>query len=189
MEENKQAPEHKPSPPSAQKELFQSGEKGFAVFWLLFGLYFFYQSILLYRDHPGLSSSGAIPLFVTGVIVVCALAILVIDRRQPTHASLLPPAGKARATLRYMFPADVSFMLAAIFCYCLALYFRLGFYPATALFLWVSMTFFMRGKYREGGQFQGRVFASIALRNVLWTALSLAFVLVVFTFLFRVVLP
>lgn len=57
--------------PSPEEKPFRSGEKGFAVFWLLFGGYFFYQSMKLYQKYPGLDSCAAVPLFVTGVIVVC----------------------------------------------------------------------------------------------------------------------
>ena len=35
--------------PSPEEKPFRSGEKGFAVFWLLFGGYFFYQSMKLYQ--------------------------------------------------------------------------------------------------------------------------------------------
>ena len=66
--------------PQQAEAPFKSGEKGFAVFWLLFGGFFFAQSLQLYQKHPGLDSCAALPLFVTGVIVLCSIINLIGDR-------------------------------------------------------------------------------------------------------------
>ena len=127
--------------PSPEEKPFRSGEKGFAVFWLLFGGYFFYQSMKLYQKYPGLDSCAAVPLFVTGVIVVCALIILLIDRKKPSESS-----GKA-------------------------------------------MTWFMRKNYLAAGRIDQKVLVRTAGKNLIWTALAIIFILIVFTYLFKVVLP
>ena len=93
--------------PSPEEKPFRSGEKGFAVFWLLFGGYFFYQSMKLYQKYPGLDSCAAVPLFVTGVSVVCALIILLIDRKKPSESSGKAAGEVFKATLHTMFPLDV----------------------------------------------------------------------------------
>ena len=58
--------------------------------------------------------------------------------------------------------------------YCIALNLKVGFYIATPVFLWVSMCYLMRKDY---------------VKNILWTALCMAFILVVFRFIFSVMLP
>lgn len=52
--------------PSPEEKPFRSGEKGFAVFWLLFGSFFFYQSMKLYQEHPGLDSCCGSSAFCNG---------------------------------------------------------------------------------------------------------------------------
>ena len=95
-----------------------------------------------------------------------------------------------RQTLLVMFPTDVVSMMVLLLLYCLALNAKLGFYPTTVVFLWVSMSWYMRkGFYSRQNGFDKKAFLKIAAKNLLWTAISILFILVVFTFLFNVVLP
>lgn len=171
------------------KKPFLSGEKGFAVFWLIFGLFFFYQSVLLYQKKPGLDSCAAIPLFVTGVVVVCSLIILFIDRKAPSQSSGKPLGVVVKNTLQTMFPLDVLVTMILILLYCIALYIELGFYPSTAVFLWIAMNWFMRKDFIDDKKIDGKRFVKVALKNVMWTAVCLLFILLVFSYLFKVVLP
>lgn len=176
--------------PQQAEAPFKSGEKGFAVFWLLFGGFFFTQSLQLYQKHPGLDSCAALPLFVTGVIVLCSIINLIGDRAKPSDSQGRSPSQVVRQTLQVMFPADVVSMMALLLLYCLALNAKLGFYPTTVVFLWVSMSWYMRkGFYSRQNGFDKKAFLKIAAKNLLWTAISILFILVVFTFLFNVVLP
>lgn len=168
---------------------FLSGEKGFAVFWLLFGLFFFWQSVLLYQEHPGIDSCASIPLFVSGAIVVCALIILFIDRNAPSKSHGKPVKEVIQDSLITMFPLDIVVALVMMLIYCIALNMGLGFYPSTFCFLWILMTWFMRNQYIRNRQFDGKIFGKIAIKNILWTAICLIFILLVFTYLFSVVLP
>ena len=79
-----------------------------------------------------------------------------------------------RQTLGFVFQRDVLVELILILAYCFALNFGLGFYIATPLFLWISMCYLLRRDY---------------VKNLLWTALCMAFIIVVFRFIFSVVLP
>jgi len=161
MEEKKQAP-------------FVPGEKGFAVFLLLFGAFFLWQSVLLYGEHPGADSAGAVPLFVSALIVILAIAIIATDRKAPSVNKGQTVGVIIKNTLGYMFQKDVLVEMGLILAYCVALNFGLGFYIATPVFLWVSMCYLMRKDY---------------VKNLLWTALCMAFIVVVFRFIFSVVLP
>ena len=52
------------------------------------------------------------------------------------------------------------------------------------------MSWYMRkGFYSRQNGFDKKAFLKIAAKNLLWTAISILFILVVFTFLFNVVLP
>ena len=75
---------------------------------------------------------------------------------------------------RYAVPKDVVVMLVAVLAYCVALLMGLSFYIATSLFLYGTMCYLTRKNY---------------LKNVLWTALVMAFIVVVFRMLFSVVFP
>lgn len=65
-------------------------------------------------------------------------------------------------------------MLLAILAYCALLLAGVSFYIATPLFLYGSMCFLTRRNY---------------LKNILWTAVVMAFIVVVFRLLFGVIFP
>jgi len=153
---------------------FKPGEKGFAVFLLLFGGYFFQASVKLYLENPKPSSYGAVPLFVSSLIVLFSLAILINDRKKTSETKGLPAGKKILTTLAYIFPKDILIMMGLILAYCTALYQGVGFIVSTSLFLWVGICYLLRKNY---------------VKNVLWTACCMAFILVVFRYLFSVVLP
>ena len=159
--------------PDAQKP-YKPGEKGFAAFLLVIGLFFTWQSWLLYRSSPGAASYGAVPLFCSCVIDLMAILILITDRKKNSENSGLPLGQRLKNTLRYLFSRDILVMLALVLAYCVALYFGAGFMLATPIFLWVGMSYLSRGNY---------------LKNILWTALCMAFIYLVFRVLFSVVLP
>ena len=161
MEEKKEAP-------------FQPGEKGFAVFLLIVGAYFFYESMKLYQASPGASSYGAVPLFVSALIIIFSIAIIISDWKKDSVNHGLTKGEAIKQTLQDMFPMDVLVIMAFILLYCAGLYLDLGFVVVTPVFLWGSMTYLMR----KG-----------LIKNLLWTALCMAFILLVFSLLFSVVLP
>lgn len=170
MAENDVKPEQK----IEKEEQFKPGEKGFAVFLLLFGLYFFYGSINLYKNDPKPSSYGAVPLFVSAVIVIFSLAVIISDRNKRTETQGMSNGKKIGATLAYIFPQDVLVIIILMILYCIGLFVNTGFFIATPIFLWVGMCYLMRKNY---------------LKNMIWTGLSMAFILLVFTYIFKVVLP
>ena len=179
----------KTEPEAASQVPFQAGEKGFAVFWLIFGLFFLWQSIELYGKHPGLDSCAAVPLFCSGVIVVCSLIIMITDRKFKTPNTGKGVGVQVKQTLGNMFPIDIAVMIALILLYCIALYIKLGFYVATPVFLWIGMVWFMRSKFLVEGKIDKSAFVRIAVKNLIWTGICILFILVMFTYLFSVVLP
>ena len=159
--------------PDAQKP-YKPGEKGFAVFLLVIGLFFTWQSWKLYSSAPGASSYGAVPLFCSCVIDFMAILILITDRKKSSENSGVPFGQILKNTLRHLFSLDILIMLGLVLAYCIALYAGAGFMIATPIFLWVGMSYLSRGKF---------------LKNILWTALCMAFIYLIFRVLFSVVLP
>lgn len=160
--------------PAKQAVEFQPGEKGFSVFLFFFGTFFAYQSYLMYLKSPGPSSYAAVPLFVSLLIMIFSGLIFVFDFKMKSVNSSSNLTQKIIKSFTYMFPKDVLVMMFLIIFYCVALLFNIGFYIVTPVFLWLSMCYLMRKHF---------------VKNILWTALSLLFIFVVFSFAFKVVLP
>lgn len=153
---------------------FHPGEKGFSVFLFFIGVFFAYQSYLMYLKSPGASSYAAVPLFVSILIMIFSGLIFVFDFKMKSENSNAALSQKIIRSFSYMFPKDVLVMMILILLYCVALLFRLGFYSITPVFLWMSMCYLMQRHYAK---------------NVIWTGLSLLFIFAVFSFAFKVVLP
>lgn len=151
------------------------GEKGFMILLLLLAGFFFHRSILLYRANPGAASCAALPLGASGLLLALVLwnILLGIGRKTPL-SGLSSLAKAARGALGYIFRKDVLVMLGIVLLYSIALLAKLGFYVATPLFLWGSMCFLLRRDY---------------LKNLIWTAICMLFIFLVFSLLFSVVLP
>lgn len=153
----------------------QKGEKGFTVVLLLISCFFLFQSILLYRKNPGPSSCAALPLGASGLLTALVLWNIILDIKKKTPLSSIASfVERARGAMAYGFPKNVVVMVGIIVLYSLALLLGLGFYIATPLFLWGSMCYLLRKDY---------------LKNLIWMAICMLFIFVVFTLAFSVVLP
>lgn len=157
-----------------QQSTYKPGEKGFAVFMLLVGLFFTWQSVLIYARKPGASSCGAVPLFCSVIIDLLAVLILITEWKKGTVSAGEHASGMVRAALRYLAPLDIVVVCIFVAVYCVALYLGLGFMIVTPVFLWGTMTFLSRGNY---------------IKNILWTVLCMVFIYLVFRMLFSVILP
>lgn len=157
-----------------EENTHQPGEKGFSVVLLVIGLFFTWQSWLLYREEPTASSYGAVPLFCSLLIVLFSIGILITDRHKKSINSGLKGKEVIRNSVKHLFNKDILVMLVLVLLYCIALYVGAGFMFATPVFLWLTMTYLSRGNY---------------LKNLLWTALCMIFIYLVFKVLFSVVLP
>lgn len=175
LSDNNDSYENKFSTKTTEKVVkYHPGEKGFAIFLFLFGLFFTYQSFLMYIAKPGASSHAAVPLFVSILIVIFSTLIFIFDFKKDSTNDGIPFSKKIEKTLYYMLPKDVLVIIVLILLYCIALMFNFGFYLITPLFLWAAMSYLMNKNY---------------VKNILWTALNLLFIYIVFSFVFNVVLP
>jgi hypothetical protein len=108
------------------------------------------------------------------MITVFALAILLTNLKKHTPLHGLALGQKLKTAFRTILPGDVLVIVGLGVAYCLALYLDAGFMIATPIFLWCTMSFLSRGKF---------------VKNLLWTALCMLFIYLVFRVLFSVVLP
>lgn len=164
-----QTEEHKPA--------LAAGEKVFAVVLLLTGLAAFGLALELWSrmNEPKIASAAAMPLFVSGLWVIMALLTVIENFKLDTPLTGMSSLKeKLLAGLRYALPLDVVIMLAGILVYCVLLMIGISFYIATPLFLYGSMCYLMRKDY---------------VKNILWTAIVMAFIVLVFRMLFSVIFP
>lgn len=158
----------------------EAGEKVFSIILLLVGAVALKLSIDLWfsislRRGPRIASAAAVPVFVSALWVILALITVLENFRLTTPLSNVAGLGnKIIKALQYAMPLNVIIMLIAIIAYCVALVEGVSFYIATSVFLYFSMCYLTRKDY---------------VKNILWTALVMAFIILVFRMLFSVVFP
>lgn len=159
---------------SREEKPMKAGEKIFTIFWLFLGAFFTWQSVLLYKQSPDLSSYGTVPLACSALITILAVIVLLEDSRKMSETSGMPFGEKVRYTLPRILPSDLAVVIGLMILYCIALYASVGFLISTSLFLWCSMSYLSRGNY---------------LKNILWSALCMLFIYLIFKMVFHVILP
>lgn len=151
------------------------GEKGFSFILLIIGILALIESIKMFVKDPTPSSYGALPLFLSIVIVVFMLKIILIeDKNTGSESDNLPFKEKVKSAISFIFTRDIIMVFLMLLGYCTMLILGLGFEISTTLFLILSMTYLM------GGQI---------LKNGIYTAISMGFILIVFKTIFQVILP
>lgn len=153
----------------------QSGEKIFTVVLFGFCVFMFYQSYILWNQNPGLSGPATFPMITSGFPGLLLFFSIISNIGKKTPVSSAADFGKkAKIVIAYLFSRNVTIALFFIVFYCLLLSVGIPFYVTTALFLWGLMTLLYKGNY---------------VKNVIWTAMCIAFIFVVFGLGFGVVLP
>ena len=156
------------------QEKRKPGEKGFSIMLLIVGILALIESIRMFMKEPTSSSFGALPLFLSSVMVLFMLKIIFFEYRKTGSDKKGDFKDLFNSTIKYIFPKDIAVVFFLLIGYCLLLVFGLGFEIASTIFLIVAMTYLMRGH---------------VLKNVIYTGLSMAFILVVFKTIFQVILP
>lgn len=158
----------------------EAGEKVFSFILLIVGLIALKLSVDLWfsislRRGPRIASAAAVPVFVSALWVIMSLWTVIENFKLTTPLSKVKGLGeKITKAIAYALPLNVVIMLALIVAYCVALVEGVSFYIATPAFLYVSMCYLMRKDY---------------LKNILWTGIVMAFIVLVFRVLFSVVFP
>ncbi len=150
------------------------GEKVFPILLLMLGIYATKESWGMYKRSPELSGYGTVPLFCGAMITLLSVIIIITNMFHESEISEMPLKDKALAVVKHLFSLDVLVMLAMIIVYCIMLYNGVPFIISSPIFLWVAMTYLERGNF---------------VKNILFTAIVMAFVILVFKVGFHVVLP
>lgn len=159
------------------KYVLEPGEKVFAVVLLVLGMAAFLLALELWfrMSEPRIASAAAMPLFVSGLWCVMALLTVIENFKSASRiSSMTDRQKKLLAGLGYAIPREVAVIILAIMAYCILLLTGVSFYITTTLFLYGSMCYLTRKDY---------------LKNILWTAIVMAFIIIVFRLLFSVVFP
>ncbi|MEG0793361.1 MAG: tripartite tricarboxylate transporter TctB family protein [Lachnospiraceae bacterium] len=162
-----------------KRQPYKPGERGFAVVLLSVGIYFLWESLKLYRKAPGAESYGAVPLFVSGLIVAISIGNIISDCYKNRFLKQIDDKKitskqQVKRMLHYTMPKDMVIILLFMVLYCVALFAGMGFLISTPMFLWGSMCYLTGKNYGK---------------NLIWTALSMGFIVIIFDFVFHVVLP
>lgn len=155
----------------------EAGEKVFAVILLITGLVAFALSLELWgrMKEPKISSAAAVPLFVSGLWSLMALLTVIENFRLTTPLSGMKNGfEKVKKAFAYALPLNVLVVIGLILVYCVLLLLGVSFYISTPLFLYGTMCFLTKKDF---------------VKNILWTAIVMAFIIVVFRMLFSVVFP
>lgn len=150
------------------------GEKVFPVLLLIAGVLITREAWGMYKRSPELSGYGTVPLFCGVMITLLSIVIIITNMFHKSEISGMPLKDQAVAVVKHLFSLDVLIMLAMIIVYCVLMANGVPFVIASPIFLWVSMTYLERGNY---------------VKNILFTAIVMAFVILVFKVGFHVVLP
>nr|WP_312579007.1 tripartite tricarboxylate transporter TctB family protein [Sedimentibacter sp.] len=160
---------------ASKNEKTKPGEIGFSIILLCVGIGALIESIKMFLKDPTASSFGALPLFLSVVIVFFMLKIILFeDRKSGSENDNLSFKEKVKLSVNHAFTKDVLIVFFMLVCYCLMLFLNLGFNISTTIFLFVSMCYLMGGKY---------------IKNIIFTVAIMAFILILFKTIFQVILP
>lgn len=151
------------------------GEKGFSIALLIIGILALIESIRMYMKEPTPSSFGALPLFLSSLIVICMIKIIFFEERSnKANASKISLKELLINIKNYVFPKDIVTIFIFMVVYCLLLVLGIGFEISSTLFLIISMTYLMRGQL---------------LKNLIYTGIIMTLIFLVFSTIFQVILP
>lgn len=157
-----------------KKRTLEKGEIGFISALGLFSLICMAASLRLFLKSPTLNGEGTVPL-ITSVILLAMTFIILIEirgcpRGGPSDLSL---GHKAKEVFQYLFPGAVGTIIIYCLLYAVLLGF-VGFAASTFAFLAGSMLTLNRQQ---------------KLRPFVISAITLACIIVLFQFIFKVQLP
>lgn len=162
------------SPPSEEHGLSEyvpetirkPGEIGFSCLWILLGILGWYFALEITSETY--SSPSVFPKIASTIIIVCGLISLLKAIKRA------PPAPGGDNVFQYLLPKDVLVILSLLLVYCIVLP-HLHFIASSYLFMVIGMIYLHRGK-------------SI-VRSLIYSAIALLLLVLVFRYLFLVILP
>jgi putative tricarboxylic transport membrane protein len=151
----------------------RTGENLFTWFLLILSAVILFLAYRI-KGFAAVDSPGVFPMFAAGVMVVSMLLVLIENRKiTPEVPDVLGLKDELHKAYNRLLPRIVVIYTAIIIVYMLLLE-PLHFYPATLLYLVISMMFL------KGANWQ---------RCIIYSIISLALIYAVFQFAFKVTLP
>lgn len=159
-----------------QKADLQPGEKVFTIVLFLLCCAMLYYSALLWMEHPYITGPATVPLITSAFPAILLLLSIIsnLKKRTPLDFGALDFGEKMRKLKEYLFPNSIIVALIFVLGYCVALYVEIPFYISTSIFLWGLISLLCKKGY---------------VRNAIYTAITMAFIAVVFGMIFNVVMP
>lgn len=152
----------------------ENGELASIILFGMLSVVLLVLSIQMFREEMDLSSQGAFPLLLSSLMLVMVVLMFIelnrYDRAIDKGAVL---SEKIKAIYAYLFAGKILPMIIMIVIYAIALP-RIGFIISSFLYLFVSMVMLKREAIKKS------LLASIGI---------VAFILVIFQFIFKVILP
>jgi quinol-cytochrome oxidoreductase complex cytochrome b subunit len=156
-------------------ENHKPSEKGFSAILLIIGILALIESVKMFKKEPTSSSFGALPLFLSSIVVIFMLKILIFENKKSDQVKkLYNLKDLVDSVVRYILHKDIVMVFLLLIVYCFMLVFGLGFEFSSTIFLITSMTYLMKGQI---------------IKNAIYTGLAMAFILIVFKTIFQVILP
>lgn len=152
----------------------EKGEQSFILILSIFSLVSFIASIQMFMKDTSLSSQGAFPLLISSLLLIMTVVMIWEIRKCPsTFEKNIKFSDKVKATFQELFPGKILPVIAMVIIYGIALP-RIGFIISTFLFLFLSMITLKKGNIKT---------------SLIVSAGLVVFILVLFQFIFKVILP
>lgn len=157
-----------------KKRTLEKGELGFVVVLGVFSLICLIASMRLFMTAPTLNGEGTVPLITSVILILMSVIMLVEVRGCPRGFEKGMTLGtKVRDLFRFLFPGKVGIITLYCIVYAVILNF-LGFAISTLVFLAGSMITLNREQ---------------KVRSVLVSVITLACIIILFQYIFKVQLP
>ena len=157
-----------------KKRTLEKGELGFVVVLGVFSLICLIASVRLFVTAPTLNGEGTVPLITSAILVLMSVIMLVEVRGCPCGFEKgIALSTKVRELFQFLFPGKVGIITLYCIVYAVILNF-LGFLVSTLIFLIGSMITLNRER---------------KVRSVLVSAITLACIMILFQYIFKVQLP
>lgn len=157
-----------------KKRTLEKGELGFVVVLGVFSLICLIASMRLFMTAPTLNGEGTVPLITSVILILMSVIMLVEVRGCPRGFEKGMALGtKVRDLFRFLFPGKVGIITLYCIVYAVILNF-LGFAISTLVFLAGSMITLNREQ---------------KVRSVLVSVITLACIIILFQYIFKVQLP
>ena len=157
-----------------KKRTLEKGELGFVLALGAFGIVALIASIKMFVTAPTLNGEGTVPLITSGILMSMVIIMLFEMRGSPRGFEKGVAFGrKVSELLQFLFPGMVGIIVVYCVIYAVILDF-LGFAVSTLIFLVTSMITLNREH---------------KIRSFVVSAITMACIIILFQFIFKVQLP